>query len=466
MIPIDQVSFAYAEGKNSLRDVSLTIHPGECVLLCGESGCGKTTVTKLINGLIPHFTADGQLQGEVTVAGMPVRDTAVYELAKEVGSVFQNPKSQFFHLDTDSELEFGLENEGVPPEQIKSRVATTVRQLKIKKLMHRNIFSLSGGEKQLLAFASVYAMNPQIYTLDEPTANLDAEAIEKLRRQLIRLKEEGKTVVIAEHRLYFLADLVDRAVYIRDGRIEKSFSKAEFLAMEETERIRLGLRKLRRTTLDLEKARAYEAGKGLGICGLGCGYKGEPDVIKDLSFTAYPGEVLGISGHNGVGKTTLIRCLCGLIREQKGSISLEGDVLKRKQRQKNCFLVMQDVNHQLFSDSVFGECEQAGASDEAGIREVLAQFDLGDYEETHPMTLSGGQKQRLAVATAVLSGKKVLIFDEPTSGLDYRHMKEVCEMVRNLAKAGKIVLVVSHDREFMQDACDRILMLGEKEEEA
>ena len=129
-------------------------------------------------------------------------------------------------------------------------------------------------------------------------------------------------------------------------------------------------------------------------------------------------------------------------------------------------MVMQDVNHQLFSDSVFGECEQAGASDEAGIREVLAQFDLGDYEETHPMTLSGGQKQRLAVATAVLSGKKVLIFDEPTSGLDYRHMKEVCEMVRNLAKAGKIVLVVSHDREFMQDACDRILMLGEKEEEA
>lgn len=354
--------------------------------------------------------------------GMPVRDTAVYELAKEVGSVFQNPKSQFFHLDTDSELEFGLENEGVPPEQI--------------------------------------------YTLDEPTANLDAEAIEKLRKQLIRLKEEGKTVVIAEHRLYFLADLVDRAVYIRDGRIEKSFSKAEFLAMEETERIRLGLRKLKRTTLNLEKARAYEAGKGLGICGLGCGYKGEPDVIKDLSFTAYPGEVLGISGHNGVGKTTLIRCLCGLIREQKGSISLEGDVLKRKQRQKNCFLVMQDVNHQLFSDSVFGECEQAGASDEAGIREVLAQFDLGDYEETHPMALSGGQKQRLAVATAVLSRKKVLIFDEPTSGLDYRHMKEVCEMVRNLAKAGKIVLVVSHDREFMQDACDRLLMLGEKEKEA
>ena len=466
MITIDQVSFAYAEGKNSLRDVSLTIHPGECVLLCGESGCGKTTVTKLINGLIPHFTADGQLQGDVTVAGMPVRDTAVYELAKEVGSVFQNPKSQFFHLDTDSELEFGLENEGVPPEQIKSRVETTVRQLKIKKLMHRNIFSLSGGEKQLLAFASVYAMNPQIYTLDEPTANLDEEAIEKLRKQLIRLKEEGKTVVIAEHRLYFLADLVDRAVYIRDGRIEKSFSKAEFLAMEETERIRLGLRKLKRTTLDLEKARAYEAGKGLGICGLGCGYKGEPDVIKDLSFTTYPGEVLGISGHNGVGKTTLIRCLCGLIREQKGSISLERDVLKRKQRQKNCFLVMQDVNHQLFSDSVFGECEQAGASDEAGIREALAQFDLGDYEETHPMALSGGQKQRLAVATAVLSGKKVLIFDEPTSGLDYRHMKEVCEMVRNLAKAGKIVLVVSHDREFMQDACDRILMLGEKEEEA
>ncbi len=466
MITIDQVSFAYAEGKNSLYDVNLKIHPGECVLLCGESGCGKTTVTKLINGLIPHFTTDGQLQGNVTVAGMPVCATEIYELAKKVGSVFQNPKSQFFHLDTDSELEFGLENEGVPPEKIKSRVETTVRQLKVEKLMHRNIFSLSGGEKQLLAFASVYAMNPEIYTLDEPTANLDEEAIEKLRKQLIRLKEEGKTVVIAEHRLYFLADLVDRAIYIRDGKITKSFSKEEFLALSEQERTSLGLRTLKKTELNLEKARAYEAGKGFGICRLDCGYKGQPDVIKDLSFTVYPGEVLGISGHNGVGKTTLIRCLCGLIREQKGSISLEGDILNRKQRQKNCFLVMQDVNHQLFSDSVFGECEQAGTSDEAGIREVLAQFDLSDYGETHPMALSGGQKQRLAVATAVLSGKKILIFDEPTSGLDYRHMKEVCEMVRNLAGAGKIVLVVSHDREFMQDACDRILMLGEKEVQA
>lgn len=461
-----------------LEHVTLDIPAGECILLCGESGCGKTTVTKLVNGLIPHFTKIDHMEGSVTVADQSVTDLEVYELAKLVGSVFQNPKSQFFHLDTDGELEFGLENQGVAPEEIRRAVERTVTQLGIEPLMGRNVFALSGGEKQMLAFASVYAMNPEIYMLDEPTANLDEDAIRKLREQIILLKKQGKTVVIAEHRLFFLADIIDRAVYIRNGEIKQIFSGEEFQALSDKERISMGLRTIHQTELRLKSAEDIEStgsertvgseaafgssdtDSGLCVRTLSCGYKKSPAVFENLSFTAYPGEVLGITGHNGVGKSTLIRCLCGLLKEKGGSITLNGRGLKPKQRQKACYLVMQEVNHQLFSDTVFGECEQLGTADPEEIRRVLKHFDLDAYEDVHPMALSGGQKQRLVVATAVLSGREVLIFDEPTSGLDYRHMMEVCRITKQLAKDGRIVLVVSHDKEFMQEACDRLLTLG------
>lgn len=465
MISIENVSFGYTENKNMLEHVTLDIPAGECILLCGESGCGKTTVTKLVNGLIPHFTKIDHMEGSVTVADQSVTDLEVYELAKLVGSVFQNPKSQFFHLDTDGELEFGLENQGVAPEEIRRAVERTVTQLGIEPLMGRNVFALSGGEKQMLAFASVYAMNPEIYMLDEPTANLDEDAIRKLREQIILLKKQGKTVVIAEHRLFFLADIIDRAVYIRNGEIKQIFSGEEFQALSDEERISMGLRTIHQTELRLKPAENIEpagsdADFGLCVRALSCGYKKSPAVFENLSFTAYPGEVLGITGHNGVGKSTLIRCLCGLLKEKGGSITLNGRGLKPKQRQKACYLVMQEVNHQLFSDTVFGECEQLGTADPEEIRRVLKHFDLDAYEDVHPMALSGGQKQRLVVATAVLSGREVLIFDEPTSGLDYRHMMEVCRITKQLAKDGRIVLVVSHDKEFMQEACDRLLTLG------
>lgn len=478
MISIENVSFGYTENKNMLEHVTLDIPAGECILLCGESGCGKTTVTKLVNGLIPHFTKIDHMEGSVTVADQSVTDLEVYELAKLVGSVFQNPKSQFFHLDTDGELEFGLENQGVAPEEIRRAVERTVTQLGIEPLMGRNVFALSGGEKQMLAFASVYAMNPEIYMLDEPTANLDEDAIRKLREQIILLKKQGKTVVIAEHRLFFLADIIDRAVYIRNGEIKQIFSGEEFQALSDKERISMGLRTIHQTELRLKSAEDIEStgsertvgseaafgssdtDSGLCVRTLSCGYKKSPAVFENLSFTAYPGEVLGITGHNGVGKSTLIRCLCGLLKEKGGSITLNGRGLKPKQRQKACYLVMQEVNHQLFSDTVFGECEQLGTADPEEIRRVLKHFDLDAYEDVHPMALSGGQKQRLVVATAVLSGREVLIFDEPTSGLDYRHMMEVCRITKQLAKDGRIVLVVSHDKEFMQEACDRLLTLG------
>ena len=460
MISIDRVSFGYGEAQETLSQVSAAIAPGECVLLCGASGCGKTTVTKLINGLIPAFTPGCRLEGRVEVDGLDPGTTPMYELARKVGSVFQNPKSQFFNLDTDSELAFGLENEGRPPEEIRKRVSDTVDALHLQELKARNIFSLSGGQKQLLAFGSVYAMGPEIFVLDEPTANLDQDAIARLHDQIAGLKRQGRTVVIAEHRLYFLTDLIDRVLYLRDGVLERTFTRKQFFALTDGEREALGLRTLIPAGCTLPAAAPAGAKEGLSVEGLTCAYRKEPPVFQALSFSARPGEVVAITGPNGVGKTTLSRCLCGLIREQAGQIALNGRPLNRKERQKAAFCVMQDVNHQLFSDSVWGECRMSAPDvPDSTLKGVLDSLHLLPFRERHPMSLSGGQKQRLAVATALLSEKPILIFDEPTSGLDYARMVEVSGVIRSLAQQGRIVLVVTHDQEFLQRACDRVLRL-------
>ena len=456
MIEIKNVSFEYEKEQGTLSNINLNIQEGECVVLAGESGCGKTTVTKLINGLIPHFVEGGILSGTTFVNGMEVPKTEMYHLAEQVGSVFQNPKSQFFNIDSDSEITFGLENAGVEPKKIKERYDATISALKIQSLLGRNIFTMSGGEKQSLAFASVYAMNPSIFVLDEPTANLDMDAIDTLRKQIIQIKNEGRTVVIAEHRLYFLMDLIDRAIFIQKGKVVHVFSGEEFRSLSDEQRIWMGLRSLIHPTLHLPPADLPGTQKGLCVEKLSCAVDKQA-VFSNLVFSVNRGEVLGIIGHNGAGKTTLTRCLCGLLKEAAGEVRLDGQLLKTKQRNKVSFCVMQDVNHQLFSDSVWNECEfaQPDCPSET-IEEILKSFDLLNFKDRHPMSLSGGQKQRLAVATAILSSKELLVFDEPTSGLDYHRMLEVSNMIRNLNEKNKIIIIVSHDFEFLGRTCDKI----------
>lgn len=465
LIHIDDVSFQYEGQQETLSHIDLQIKQGECILLCGESGCGKTTVTKLINGLIPHFVEGEMSSGKTVVNGMNVLETEMYQLAEQVGSVFQNPKSQFFNIDSDSEIVFGLENAGVEPDKIKERLEITVSSLHIESLLGRNIFSMSGGEKQSLAFASVYAMNPDIFVLDEPTANLDAEAIELLRKQIVQIKKEGRTIIIAEHRLYFLLDLIDRAVFLKEGKIVRILSKEEMRMLSEEERICMGLRSLALPHLNLPLAKVSGTTTGISVENITCAFN-KRTVFSGISFSAESGEILGIIGHNGAGKTTLTRCLCGLLKETAGILRLDGRALNMKQRNKACFCVMQDVNHQLFSDSVWNECELALPDCPAEqIENVLKSFDLFDFKDRHPMALSGGQKQRLAVATAVLSDKRVLVFDEPTSGLDYRRMLEVSDMIRKLGGSSKILIIISHDFEFLDRTCDKIFDMGEHSQE-
>ena len=267
MIKFENVNVTM-QGKRILSDINLEIQDGEFVLICGESGCGKTTMTKLINGLIPHFVRDVSVDGTITVCGKNVAEMPMYEIAELVGSVFQNPRTQFFYTNSNAEMAFGLENRGVEPEYIRKRIKNTINELDIEKLEDRDVFSMSGGEKQLLAFASVYAMNPQIYVLDEPSANLDIAAMEKLSERMKVIKKKGHTVVVAEHRLAWIQKFADRIIYMKEGRIEQEFTSDEFKALSDLRREQMGLRSIIPEQIQIPEITVNSEDAVLQVCNL------------------------------------------------------------------------------------------------------------------------------------------------------------------------------------------------------
>lgn len=449
MIVFDHVTYTY-EGRETpgLRDCTFTVKPGELILLTGESGCGKTTVIKLANGLLQHG-GGGQMEGRVTVGGQDVAGAPMWELAGTIGSVFQNPKSQFFNLDTTSEVLFGLESRGVSHKEMAHALSSAASACGVEPLLDRDIFALSGGEKQRIACASAWAMGPEVFVLDEPSSNLDGAGINQLRDILKRLKAAGKTVLIAEHRLWYAADLADRVFYLRQGRLERQYAGGAFLALPEAERRGMGLRSLAETTLSPPCPAAGV--DGLTVQGLRASY-GRDVVWEDVSFTAPRGQITAITGQNGAGKSTLARCLCGLMQERAGTILWNGRPMGRKERRKRSFLIMQDVNLQLFADSVLAEARLGNTATEQEALAALERMDLRQFASAHPMALSGGQKQRLAIVDGCLSGKELLIFDEPTSGLDYAHMLDVSRLLRELAAQGLCVVVITHDGEFLRES--------------
>ena len=459
MIKFENVNVTM-QGKRILSDINLEIQDGEFVLICGESGCGKTTMTKLINGLIPHFVRDVSVDGTITVCGKNVAEMPMYEIAELVVSVFQNPRTQFFYTNSNAEMAFGLENRGVEPEYIRKRIKNTINELDIEKLEDRDVFSMSGGEKQLLAFASVYVMNPQIYVLDEPSANLDIAAMEKLSERMKVIKEKGHTVVVAEHRLAWIQKFADRIIYMKEGRIEQEFTSDEFKALSDLKRKQMGLRSIVPEQIQIPEITGNSEDAVLQICNLSCKRKKQM-IFQNISLSARAGDIIGITGKNGAGKSTFCNCLCGLLKPKGGEILYQGKKLSEKARTKLFGMVMQEVNHQLFSDSVKNECLLANEeASEQEIRELLEKFDLEEYAEYHPIILSGGQRQRLAICQAVMGEKKLLIFDEPTSGLDFRHMCQVEKLMKQLSEEKYIIIVVTHDYEFLNRACKRYIRIN------
>lgn len=500
MINFKNVSFSYS-GEHGTGDgvseIDLTIKDGEFVVLCGESGCGKTTVTRLINGLAPHFY-EGEMSGSVMIGDVCVNTENLSDIAALTGSVFQNPKSQFFNLDTTGELVFGCENLGIPREQIQQRLEKTKRDLQLDNLMDRDIFELSGGEKQQIACASCYTADPRVFVLDEPSSNLDKRAIQRLHRMLVKIKAAGKTVVIAEHRLYYLMDVADRFIYMRSGKIERIFTRDEMKALSESDLTALGLRLTDMQSL-AALARKEDAAQetpvksstpktaaedgapitdtelsgeqqvknnaplesqvvskpALEALDVTCGY-GSTRVL-DIERLALPEHsIVALIGDNGSGKSTFAQALAGLI-PSNGSIAVGGAYLTAEERSKHSFMVMQDVNRQLFADSVLEEVMMNTGASAADAEEVLARLGILELKDRHPASLSGGQKQRTAIASALCAKKDLLIFDEPTSGLDRRGMERFGSLLRELQTSAALSLVITHDPELIMSCCTHIL---------
>ena len=459
MIEFENVSFSYTgQEHGGLHDINLKISDGECVLFCGRSGCGKTTITRLVNGLIPQFY-QGDIHGRVLVDGQEISNIPMYQIAAKVGSVFQNPRTQFFNVDTDSEIAFGIENEARPPKKLAERVEQTTEDLHIQKLRNRNIFELSGGEKQKIAFASVYAMNPQIYLLDEPSSNLDMTSIQELRDHLRLIKKQGKTVLIAEHRLYYLTELADRIVYLEKGEIKGIYTSEEFRQLSEHEREHMGLRAVDLQAVFPPKAHLPAPTPVLELRNVTLRYK-KQTILHDIVLSAGKGEVIGVVGHNGAGKTTFSRALCGLHKDCDGQFLWESKPIERKERLQRSYMVMQDVNYELFADSVEAECSFGIRNpDQTLVNATLEELGLSPYREQHPNTLSGGQKQRVAIARALCMNPQIMLFDEPTSALDPEIVGEVLEVMRKLAADGMTMVVVTHEMAFARTVSDRVVFM-------
>ena len=468
MITIKNLSFQYSTEEDFvLRNIDLSVHQGECILLCGKSGCGKSTLLKIINGIIPEFY-QGKITGSVEVAGMNPFETEIYKISEKVGSVFQNPKTQFYTTNTTDEIAFALENYGVEREKIQKRLKEVQETMHVSALMDRNIFALSGGEKQKIAIAAVYALNPEIFVFDEPSSSLDMDSMIELSKLMERLKEEGKTIVIAEHRLWYLKRIVDRAVYLENGKITKEYSMEEIQNLSEEERCRTGLR---HTDFSgnawKERSKDYavkrdSSGNALELEIKDLLYKRKERTIFNIDRLGFErGKIIGIVGKNGMGKSTFAKVVCGLARQTAGKICKNNRRLSAPERRKNSLLLMQEINNQLFTDSVYDEIRLTSAlKEEEQFRICMADMQIDQLKEKNPHSLSGGQKQRVVILSALLSKKKILFLDEPTSGLDYASMKVVAKNITKFKAEKNLILIISHDMEFLEEVCDRVLLFS------
>lgn len=463
VIKTRDVSFYFPHTTNAfLHDINLEVDAGECILIAGPSGSGKTTVSRLFNGIIPNLV-EGKLSGDSQTFNLHAGHAPIEDYVSLVGSVFQNPKTQHFTVNTTNELAFPLENMGVKPQTIKRQIKAISENLEIDHLLDRSIFELSGGEKQQIAFASAMIHQPKLLILDEVTSNLDQEAVQRIRLLVQQLKEQGITILITEHRLAWTKGIVDRYLLFNEGTLINEWSAESFLQLTNDQLKELGLRAMdlnvhRRIIQNKINKEPNEPGL-LQTTELSIGY--EEPVLNHLNLSFKAGEITAILGPNGTGKSTLAATLTGLERPLKGSILWEGKKIGRKELIKRSFLVMQDTNYQLFTESVEEEV-LLGAAFPDKKEEVLGKLGLRNLLDRHPMSLSEGQKQRVAIAAALLSGKKIIIFDEPTSGLDQKNMENFGQLLNQLKDDEIILLVITHDEELVAEWCDRVIELGKQ----
>ena len=460
-----EVEFQYTEGKAPvLRQTAGSIPAGRCVVLCGGSGCGKSTLLRCINGLIPQFY-EGELKGLCCLNGQDTAGMSIGEIGELAASVFQDPRSQFFTVNSSNEVAFGLENHGLPQEDIRQRVDEAFRVFHLERLKDCNVYELSSGERLLISILSAWAMDTDIFLLDEPTANLDFAATQQLREILLTLKQQGKTLLLSEHRLYYLTDIADEYWVMAGGEIKGKYTAAEAKAFSTEQRQTLSLR-----TLDLAEITVPEkeplpktAPTALAVSDVRYTYgRKAGDTLSGVSFSVREHEIVGLVGANGCGKTTIGKLIAGLYRPSGGKISLFGKAQTPKQLQKQVLFILQEAEFQFFTNSVLHELQYGHAVTpefEAKTEALLKSMDMWDCRDRHPFSLSGGQMQRLTLMMAHLSDKPVVVLDEPTAGQDAESLERCAALIRKMRKE-KTVLIITHDLELIASACDRCVGLS------
>ncbi len=436
-IMIRDLTFSYGGNGNQLEHISLDIAAGEVIVMTGPSGSGKSSLTRVINGLIPYFY-EGELSGEVFVDGKLLKEIPSWERGKIAGNVFQDPRSQFFANEVAGEIAFGCENYGYSHEEIQNHVHRAAANIKIQDILDHSLHSLSYGMRQKVAIASAEAIDPEIYVMDEPSANLDIASTYRFADIIHDLKKKGKTIIIAEHRLYYLMDLADRFLCVQKGKIVREFTAQQMKALTNKEIQALGLR-----TPNLHQIEQTE--------------------IPSAATSEVVLEVKKLNHSFGeTSKSTIGRILAGLLKEKSGEVVLFGKHCRPKGRLGKVWYIPQDLDSQLFGEDLLDELTtgaEVNPERKQAAEEILEALELTPFIKQHPSTLSGGQKQRLALGVALMHEAPIIVLDEPTSGLDGTNMRNVSRMIRKLAKMGRTIIVITHDAECALACCERAIRL-------
>ncbi|MFN2244980.1 MAG: ABC transporter ATP-binding protein [Anaerolineae bacterium] len=456
MIAVDELSYRFQGSEQyALRDLSMGIEPGEFLVVTGPSGCGKSTLALAIGGyLFRQF--EGQAQGTVTVDGMDVRDSPVYDVAEIVGLVQQNPEAQFCTLTVGDEVAFGLENRCLPRTEIRERMAWALGIVGAEHLQGRTLNTLSGGEKQKVAIAAMMAAKPEVLIFDEPTSNLDPTATAEIFGVIEHIRQKAAvTVIVIEHKVNYLQRFDPRLVQMQDGRIARDGP------MQAS-----GARRQAVGTVSSTSYVTNSAAPLVRVENLHAGYGGEP-VLRDLTLEVRPGEFVVVMGDNGSGKSTFLHCLLGLRQPSAGRVEvLEHDTRRTPVSQiaRQVGFVFQNPDHQLFADSVWEEASFAarnfGALDgatEARTGELLARCGLGDRLDDHPYRLSYGQKRRLNLVSVLSYQPKLVLLDEVLIGQDPENAAFLLDLLWEHVAGGGAVIMVSHAPEITNRYASRLL---------
>lgn len=500
MIEFKDFSFYYPNCKiPSLDKINVMIDEGEFLVITGPSGGGKSTFLRSINGLIPNFYG-GKISGEVLVKGKNVSKTPTNQMSEIVGMVFQDPENQLVSNQVEREIAFGMENLCFSKEIMKKRIEESLDAVNISRLRDKTIQELSGGQKQKVAIASALATHPEVLLLDEPTSELDPGSAESVLNVIEKINDElGLTIILVEHRLERVIHHVDRMLMIDSGKILYDGSPRK-LKSNNVKDWKVGMPPVTRLALNFEKEMVNngmpltvkearlslkevltnpknkvtwekkESSKRvtLSMDKVFFSYDGEKDVLKDISFNVFEGDMIALMGKNASGKTTLVKLMNGLIKPRKGKILLFGKKISDyplEELIQKVGIVFQDPNLHLFNDTVQKEVEFVLRNlkvDEKLIKkkteEILKYFKIYQYKNSYPHDLSGGERQRVALASVLVSDPEILILDEPTRGMDYYLKRELISYLREKAKT---VIMITHDIETAAEFSDRVILLSE-----